>query len=89
LSVSFPRTIFGVLVTLADILTQIDQHDTEPRTQNAAQQAITQTSTNFWILRSKNLAAMQQKEQESAARNGQTPCSVAGLVATLVTLWFW
>jgi hypothetical protein len=42
LSSSFPRTIFRVPVALADFLTQNVQHDTEPRTQNAAQQAVTQ-----------------------------------------------
>ena len=69
MSSSFPRTIFRVPVALADFLTQIDQHDTEPRTQNAAQQAVTQTSTNFRILRSKKVAALQQKDQESVATN--------------------
>jgi hypothetical protein len=71
LSSGLSRTIFRVPVALADFLTQIDQHDNEPHGRNAAQLAVAQTSMNFWILRTKKVVAMQQKDQESAATNGK------------------
>jgi hypothetical protein len=62
-------TIFRVPVALADFLTKIDQHDNEPRSRNAAQQAVTELS-DFEKQKSRRNAAKRSRERGQRDRNG-------------------